>query len=330
MDDITTTQKVFSKIGWTYTIFSIAATVLPLILLNIVYLIHPEILTIELEILLSSGFVYIFGLLILPIGLKKSQIPIFKIEKKNMTIGAFFKTLIMSYSLLILANFIGTLITIMIGILKGSPIINPVEEVALNMNLPFLILFTVICAPIFEELFFRKFLIDRISQYGECASIVISGFMFGLFHGNLSQFPYAFALGAFFAYIYIRTGRIGYTILLHALINFVGSVIGSILLKNIDFSFYEKLLTSTSIEEIFEILTVENISGILVIFIYDMFVLLFVAIGIILWILEFKKFFFKPVELAIPKGRCFETGILNTGMLVYIAFWLIMIFIASI
>ena len=330
MDDITTTQKAFSKIGWIYTIFSAAITVLQLIIVNVVHLVKPEVLTTEVQILISTVILYVLGMLILPIGFQKAQVPVTVLQKKHMTIGAFFKALFMSYSLLIITNLIGTLITTMIGILKGSPIINPVEEIALNMDLPFLILFTVIGAPIFEELFFRKFLVDRTAQYGEGVSVVISGLMFGMFHGNLSQFPYAFALGAFFAYIYIRTGKIGYTILMHAVINFVGSIIGSLILKYIDLSVYEGILTSTSIEEIFAALTMENMTGVFVLLVYEMVIMTFVVIGIILWILEFKKFFFKPAEQDIPKGRCFEASICNKGMLVYIGFWFIMIIIASI
>ena len=330
MDDITTTQKAFSKIGWIYAIFSSAITVLQLIIVNVVYLINPEALTMEVQILLSTGILYILGMLILPIGFRKAQVPVTVLQKKHMTIGAFFKALFMSYSLLIITNLIGTLITTMIGILKGSPIINPVEEIALNMNLPFLILFTVIGAPIFEELFFRKFLVDRTAQYGEGVSVVISGLMFGMFHGNLSQFPYAFALGAFFAYIYIRTGRIGYTILMHAIINFVGSIVGSLILKNIDLSLYEQIFSSTSIEEIVAELTMENMTGLFILLVYEMVIMTVVVIGIILWILEFRKFFFKPAVQDIPKGRCFEASICNKGMLVYIGFWFIMIIIASI
>ncbi len=330
MDDITTTQKAFSKIGWIYTIFSAAVTLLQLVIVNVVHLVNPEALTIEVQMLLSTGILYVLGMLILPIGFQKAKVPISVPEKKHMTIGAFFKALFMSYSLLIITNLIGTLITTMIGILKGSPIINPVEEIALNMDLPLLILFTVIGAPIFEELFFRKFLVDRTAQYGEGVSVVISGFMFGMFHGNLSQFPYAFALGAFFAYIYIRTGKIGYTILMHAVINFVGSIVGSLILKYIDLSVYEGILSSTSIEEIIAALTMENMTGVFILLVYEMVIMTFVVIGIILWILEFKKFFFKPAEQDIPKGRCFEASICNKGMLVYIGFWLIMIIIASI
>ena len=330
MDDITTTQKAFSKIGWIYTIFSAAITVLQLIIVNVVHLVKPEVLTTEVQILISTVILYVLGMLILPIGFQKAQVPVTVLQKKHMTIGAFFKALFMSYSLLIITNLIGTLITTMIGILKGSPIINPVEEIALNMDLPFLILFTVIGAPIFEELFFRKFLVDRTAQYGEGVSVVISGLMFGMFHGNLSQFPYAFALGAFFAYIYIRTGKIGYTILMHAVINFVGSIVVSLILKYIDLSVYEGILTSTSIEEIFAALTMENMTGVFILLVYEMVIMTFVVIGIILWILEFKKFYFKPAGQDIPKGRCFEASICNKGMLVYIGFWLIMIIIASI
>lgn len=330
MDDITTTQKVFSKIGWVYTIFSVAVTVLQLLLINVVHFLNPELLTMEVQILLSTSILYICGMLILTLGLKKYKVPVIVIEKKKMTTGAFFKALLMSYSLLIITNLIGTLITTWIGMLKGSPVINPIEEIALNMDIPFLILFTVIGAPIFEELFFRKFLVDRTAQYGECVSVIISGLMFGLFHGNLSQFPYAFALGAFFAYIYIRTGKIGYTITMHAIINFMGSIVGSLILQNIDLSVYDKILNSTSIEEILAAFTMENMFGVFVLLIYEMVIMTFVVIGIIFWILDFKKFIFKPAENDIPKGRCFETSICNTGMLVYIVFWGIMIIIASI
>ena len=48
--------------------------------------------------------------------------------------------------------------------------------------------------------------------------------IFGLCHGNFYQFFYAFGIGLVFGYIYTRTGRIRYTIVLHMIINFLGSV----------------------------------------------------------------------------------------------------------
>ena len=70
----------------------------------------------------------------------------------------------------------------------------------------------------------NKLLIDRIHVYGEGTAIVLSGVAFGLFHGNLSQFFYAAFLGCMFAFLYVRTGRILYPILLHAAINLLGGL----------------------------------------------------------------------------------------------------------
>ena len=330
MNGLAATKKVFSKIGWVYTIFSAVVTVAQMILLNAVYYYDPALLTMEMQVLLSTGILYICGMLVLTIGLKSTKIPTIAIEKKKMTIGSFFKALLMSYSLLIITNLLGTLITTAIGMLKGSPIVNPVEELALNMDIPLLILFTVIGAPIFEELFFRKFLVDRTAQYGELVSVMISGFMFGLFHGNLSQFPYAFALGVFFAYIYLRTGKIRYTMIMHAVINFMGSVVGSLLLQNINLDFLNEILSSVSPEKILSTLTMGNLVGLLVLLVYEMFIMIFVVIGIIFWILEFKKFFFKAGVNDIEKGHRFEVIVCGSGMAAYIVFWMIMIVIASI
>lgn len=37
-------------------------------------------------------------------------------------------------------------------------------------------------------LLFRKFLLDRVVDYGEAVAVILSGVMFGLYHANLSQF----------------------------------------------------------------------------------------------------------------------------------------------
>ena len=80
-----------------------------------------------------------------------------------------------------------------------------------------------ILAPIVEEIIFRKLLIDNMSKYGIVASVTISAFLFGLFHGNLAQFFYAWALGIIFGFVYVYTGKIIYTILLHMSGNLVSS-----------------------------------------------------------------------------------------------------------
>ena len=81
------------------------------------------------------------------------------------------------------------------------------------------ILIPVFIGPVLEELLFRKLLIDRTRRFGEKAAIVLTALCFGLYHGNLNQFMYAFTVGLFLAYVYCRTNRILYTILMHIFLN---------------------------------------------------------------------------------------------------------------
>ena len=93
------------------------------------------------------------------------------------------------------------------------------------------ILIVGVIAPIFEELIFRKVLIDHVAPKGELVAILASGIMFGLFHGNFQQCFFACFIGFLFAYIYLKTGRVIYTILLHMTLNTVTSGITIGLIK---------------------------------------------------------------------------------------------------
>ena len=94
-----------------------------------------------------------------------------------------------------------------------------------NVSLWASILFTVILGPMVEELFYRKLILDRILGFGELPAILLSAAMFALAHGNLAQFFYAFGLGVLWGYVYAKTGRIGYTISMHMIFNFLGGVV---------------------------------------------------------------------------------------------------------
>ena len=80
--------------------------------------------------------------------------------------------------------------------------------------------FLVLLMPVFEELFFRKFLIDRIAQYGQRPAVLLSGLLFGLFQGDLQQALCAALLGFVFGFAYIKSGKLRHSILLHMLVNF--------------------------------------------------------------------------------------------------------------
>ena len=67
-------------------------------------------------------------------------------------------------------------------------------------------------------------LIDKLGRYGERLAIIVSAVAFGLFHGNLSQLIYATGIGLIFGFVYVKTGRVVYSCLLHILVNFFGTV----------------------------------------------------------------------------------------------------------
>lgn len=79
--------------------------------------------------------------------------------------------------------------------------------------------YTVALAPVLEEAVFRKALCGQLLPYGKLVAAVVSAISFGLFHGGSETFFYATAAGFVFSLVYMKTGNVGYAILLHAIIN---------------------------------------------------------------------------------------------------------------
>ncbi len=155
-------------------------------------------------------------------------------EKKRMSPIVWLGTLSICLALTYIGNFIGTAVNTLIGILKGTPPQNSLE--AITTAAPFWanLLFIGILAPILEEIFYRKLVLDRLRRFGDAPAILISAVLFGLVHGNFGQFFYAAMMGAVFGFIYLKTGRLRYTVLLHMAINLWGAVLSTEILRRID------------------------------------------------------------------------------------------------
>lgn len=74
--------------------------------------------------------------------------------------------------------------------------------------------------PLAEELLFRGLLLRILEPYGKQPAIFFSALLFGLFHGNIVQIPFAFIVGLVLAYVAIEYS-ITWAILLHVINNFV-------------------------------------------------------------------------------------------------------------
>ena len=165
----------------------------------------------------------------------------------------------------------------------------------------------VLCAPVFEEFIFRKLLIDRAAVYGEGVAVVLSGVMFGLFHGNLNQFAYAFLLGIFFGFIYVKTGKIRYTVILHMVINFMGSVVSTWVMNamNAEKTIEALQLFQSNPDEGMAALQ-SVLPGLLLVGIYVLLIFGVVIAGIVLLIVKRRKFRLMPGEVVIPKENGFR------------------------
>ena len=148
-----------------------------------------------------------------------------KLEKQSLSIKKFVTYIAITITLMWIGNIIGLAITAAINSFTPFDVINPVQTLINSTDIWLNLFLISIIGPIFEEIFFRKLLIDRTIKYGAKVSILLSALIFGLIHGNLNQFFYAFLLGGFFAYVYIKTGEIKYTITLHIIVNMMGSVV---------------------------------------------------------------------------------------------------------
>ena len=81
-------------------------------------------------------------------------------------------------------------------------------------------LYASLFAPVFEEVLFRGLILRNMMPYGKKIAILGSAFLFGIFHGNLLQSPYAFVCGLVLGYTAAEYS-LGWAVLLHFLNNFV-------------------------------------------------------------------------------------------------------------
>lgn len=294
-------KKHFSKIGANYLILGILALAFQIIAFNILSFTHPQYLSdINILSLISAICNYILPFPLFYWLMKKLDVS--KMEKRGVDVKTFLLYICITLTLMWIGNLIGLSITELLSGATQSEIINPVHELINSSDIWFNLLVISIMAPIFEEILFRKLLIDRTIKYGAKVSIILSAVLFGFFHGNLNQFFYAFLMGGFFAYVYIRTGRITYTIILHSIVNLMGSVVSLIIAS-----------AATNIQTSF------NPIDAFIIILYGIFLIVVLIMGAY-GLSRYKKAKFNGEKTEIALKNPLKTMMLNYGMALFIAF----------
>lgn len=327
MEELNQPRKVFSRLGWCYIAGTVAIYALQVVLGGLIVWLSPELLqSMSANLIFSCLVTYGIGMpliVVLAQGMQKDQI-----ERHKMKWWQFVLAMIICYALVYVSNLLGTIFTTQIGALKGRPVDNNLIEYVTDGNMLINFVTMVVVAPIVEEYVFRKVIVDRTVRYGQGVAVIVSGLMFGLFHGNLNQFVYAAVLGAFFAFIYVKTGNIKITIAMHAIVNFMGSMVAGFLFRLLP---YQELLDMTDEQSadmgyLIE-LGKEHLVGWLLFGLYGILIITIVLIGIVLFFVSLKKFKLAPGREQIPRGKLPSVLFLNPGMLVYCIVWVVLIII---
>ncbi len=301
-----TPKKHFSKIGRNYLILGISTLIFQIILVNIITLILPGIIRdMNMLLIISSLCNYILPFPIFYYLMKKLDSG--HMEKTDLSIRKFLVYTCITIMLISIGNLVGLGITGLIGGITQTDITNPVEVTINNGSIWSNLIIISIISPIFEEIFFRKILVDRVIQFGVKPAILVSGVLFALFHGNLNQFVYTFLVGSFFAYVYVKTGKIIYPILLHIIINIFGSVFSMIVSQS------AAHLSSGA-----------NIGDVLIILIYFLILASSFIVGMIA-ILNHKKEDINNPPAEVELENPLKTIFINGGMISFVVFYLIII-----
>ena len=227
-------RKEFGTNGWALLIYygiMNAAVMLVSILDGLVYAMQlmldpnadPSYLEAELaQRLLENGWGYVLatvvGAVILLLWKKKDFClrQIWKTEK-GMTPGDFFRLLVVFFSGQALFQLLTPLLEWLFS-LMGFSLQNFVDSASMSGDSLSMFLYACLLAPIFEEVLFRGLVMRSLEPYGRKFAILGSAFLFGIFHGNLVQTPYAFAVGLVLGYVAMEYSM-GWAMVLHMINN---------------------------------------------------------------------------------------------------------------
>ena len=170
-------------------------------------------------------FAYMFvPFILLTFCLRKNPFAIVPVgpirEKRRLPIA-----LVISLALAFVSALVSIYVDLFLGLLHlriTAPDFTPPTQPGLVV---LYILFFCALAPICEEFIFRGVILQSLRPYGNGFAILLSALLFAMMHGNLAQFPLAFLVGLAFGYFVIRFESIWATVLMHASVNLVSTLV---------------------------------------------------------------------------------------------------------
>ena len=153
---------------------------------------------------------------------------LFRREKK-MTFGTFVQLLCVFMSVQLVFSLLQMLVEWLLN-LVGLSAMAALEMATVETNTVSMFLYAGFLGPIAEELLFRGLLLRSLECRGKRFAIFATALMFGMFHGNILQSPFAMLVGLVLAYVTLEYSIV-WAIVLHIFNNFVMADLYSRLLE---------------------------------------------------------------------------------------------------
>lgn len=308
-------KKIFSKLGSAFVIYLIVCEFAIYAIYAILNNFAPTLLgSGNATIIISSAIQYCIAFPIFFAFVRR--IPKSAPQKNAFTIRRFVKYALVSMFVMFVGSYISTMIMSFIEISTGNVPEDSVNAILTETDILLSLVIVGIIGPIVEELMFRKLLIDRLHRYGEAIAVFLPAVMFGLFHGNLYQFFYAALLGIALSYIYVKSGKIIYPILLHIFINLFCGVLPTAIMSMMDMEqFLEMSLEGTITEEFIA----ANALPLAIFGAYELIYYILIFAGIYMLTRNLRNIHFNKGEIRLPKGQTMETVTFNPGIIAFTA-----------
>jgi membrane protease YdiL (CAAX protease family) len=265
-------------------------------------------------LLISSGIMYFVAM---PLSMAFfGECDVHPVKKRKMDAGTLIGLIFLCLALMHVGSVIGSFIDDLTMNLMGESTGDPLGDTVAEIPLWAIFLLIVVMAPIFEEIFYRGVVINRLRRYGDGTAIVVSGLIFGLIHGNFNQFFYATFVGMVLAAVYLHTGKLSITIFLHMVVNFMETFYISVMIEK-----FGGEIPAVLNDEVIEAYPV----GVTMLSAYSLIYVLslIVAIPMLIHLIKETRRRLSPAEVSLQGSQRFQAVFCNLG------FWFAVIMIGG-
>ena len=318
-NEIASHKKVLSRLCFAFLAYFIIANGLSFAAAYLLNSIAPNLLLdSNFTLIISSAIQYAIAFPILYFLVRK--MPKCAPFPNKIGVKKFLKYTVISVFVMYVGTYISSLLMVYLESLMGNAPTNSIDDILNNTNIILSTVLVGIVGPIVEELMFRKLFVDRLTPYGELTAIFFPALIFGLFHTNLYQFFYAFFLGAIFSYVYLRTGKIIYTIILHLFINVFFGILPTFITSNINLEEFLEIALSGNIPEEY---IMANLVPLTCLLVYEFVSYGLIFAGVITFMKSIRRVVLNKGSVRVHKGVAADVIFFNIGAILLITICLI-------